>query len=194
MGTASGRSKIIHNIATTEHKLDRLDFKKLHFVETFGENVFNEAVQRQRLPKPVFKALQKTIKKGERLSEDVADAFASALRDWALEKGATHFTHQFQPMTGITAEKHDSFLSPNGDGTAIAEFSGKELVKGEPDASSFPCGPRSRPAATRPGTRPARRTSWRGRTGPRWSSRPRSSRGPTKPWTRRPRCCGRWTP
>src|SRR5689334_7229893 len=136
----SGRSKIIQNIATTEHKLDRLDFKKMHFVETFGENVFNEAVQRQRLPKPVFKALQRTIKKGERLSEDVADAFASALRDWALEKGATHFTHQFQPMTGMTAEKHDSFISPNGDGTAIAEFSGKELVKGEPDASSFPSG------------------------------------------------------
>src|SRR3954465_13381671 len=140
MATPSGRSKIIHNIATTEHKLDRLDFKKLHFVDTFGENVFNEAAQRQRLPKPVFKALQKTIKKGERLSEDGADAFASALRDWALEKGATHFTHQFQPMTGITAEKHDSFLSPNGDGTAIAEFSGKELIKGEPDASSFPSG------------------------------------------------------
>src|SRR5215211_6025857 len=140
MGTSSGRAEIIQKIATTEHKLDRLDFKKLHFVETFGENVFNEAAQRQRLPKPVFKALQKTIKKGERLSEDVADAFASALRDWALEKGATHFTHQFQPMTGITAEKHDSFISPNGDGTAIAEFSGKELVQGEPDASSFPSG------------------------------------------------------
>src|SRR5689334_15296855 len=136
----SGRSKIIQNIATTEHKLDRLDFKKMHFVETFGENVFNEAVQRQRLPKPVFKALQRTIKKGERLDEDVADAFASALRDWALEKGATHFTHQFQPMTGITAEKHDSFIAPNGDGGAIAEFSGKELIKGEPDASSFPSG------------------------------------------------------
>jgi glutamine synthetase len=140
MTTPSGRSKIIQRIATTEHKLDRLDFKKLHFVETFGENVFNEAVQRQRLPKPVFKALQRTIKKGERLSDEVADAFASALRDWALEKGATHFTHQFQPMTGMTAEKHDSFISPNGDGTAIAEFSGKELVKGEPDASSFPSG------------------------------------------------------
>src|SRR3954466_14699156 len=100
MTTAKGRAEIIQRIATTEHKLDRLDFKKLHFVETFGENVFNEATQRQRLPKPVFKALQRTIKKGELLDEDVADAFASALRDWALEKGATHFTHQFQPMTG----------------------------------------------------------------------------------------------
>src|SRR5262249_10276034 len=140
MGTSSGRSKIIHSIATTEHKLDRLDFKKLHFVETFGENVFNEAVQLQRLPKPVFKALQRTLKKGDRHADEVAAAFASALRDWALEKGAPHFTPQFQPMTGMTAEKHDSFISPNGDGTAIAEFSGKELVKGEPDASSFPSG------------------------------------------------------
>ena len=140
MTTPSGRSKIIQKIATTEHKLDRLDFKKTHFVDTFGENVFNEQAQRQRLPKPVFKALQRTMKKGERLSDEVADAFASALRDWALEKGATHFTHLFQPMTGITAEKHDSFISPNPDGTAIAEFSGKELVKGEPDASSFPSG------------------------------------------------------
>ncbi|MBO0697323.1 MAG: glutamine synthetase III, partial [Zavarzinella sp.] len=140
MAKPTGRAEIIQRIATTEHKLDRLDFKKLHFVETFGENVFSEAVQRQRLPKPVFKALQRTIKKGERLTDEVADAFASALRDWALEKGATHFTHQFQPMTGMTAEKHDSFISPNGDGTAIAEFSGKELVKGEPDASSFPSG------------------------------------------------------
>src|ERR687887_1478803 len=140
MAKPTGRAEIIQRIATDNHKLDRLDFKKLHFVETFGENVFTEAVQRQRLPKPVFKALQRTIKKGERLSDEVADAFASALRDWALEKGATHFTHQFQPMTGMTAEKHDSFISPNGDGTAIAEFSGKELVKGEPDASSFPSG------------------------------------------------------
>src|SRR5262245_3210243 len=140
MGTPSAHAEIIQQIATTKHKLNRLDFKKLHFVETFAANVFTEAVQRQRLPNPIFKALHKTIKKGERLSEEVADAFASALRDWALEKGATHYTHQFQPMTGMTAEKHDSFISPNGDGTAIAEFSGKELVKGEPDASSFPSG------------------------------------------------------
>jgi glutamine synthetase len=140
MAKTTGRAGIIQKIATTEHKLDRVDFKELHFKDAFGANVFNEAVQRERLPKPVFKALQRTIKKGERLSEDVADAMASALKDWALEMGATHFTHQFQPMTGITAEKHDSFISPNGDGTAIAEFSGKELVKGEPDASSFPSG------------------------------------------------------
>ena len=140
MAKATGRGEIIQKIATTEHKLDRIDFKELHFKDAFGSNVFNEAFQRERLPKAVFKAIQKTIKKGDNLSEDIADAFASALKDWALEKGATHFTHLFQPMTGITAEKHDSFLSPNGDGTAIAEFSGKELVKGEPDASSFPSG------------------------------------------------------
>ena len=88
----------------------------------------------------------------------VADAVASAIKDWAMEKGATHYTHLFQPMTGITAEKHDSFLVPDGQGGAIAEFSGKELIKGEPDASSFPsggCGRRSRPAGTPPGTRPA---------------------------------------
>lgn len=140
MATPTGRGEIIQRIATTEHKLDRVDFKELHFKDAFGINVFSEAVQRERLPKPIFKAIQRTIKKGERLSEEVADAFASALKDWALEKGSTHFTHIFQPMTGITAEKHDSFISPNGDGTAIAEFSGKELVKGEPDASSFPSG------------------------------------------------------
>jgi glutamine synthetase len=140
MATPTGRGEIIQKIATTEHKLDRIDFKEVHFKDAFGANVFGEAVQRERLPKPIFKALQKTIKKGERLSDEVADAFASALKDWALEKGATHFTHQFQPMTGMTAEKHDSFISPNTDGTAIAEFSGKELVKGEPDASSFPSG------------------------------------------------------
>jgi glutamine synthetase len=140
MPTTKGRGQIIQKIATTEHKLDRVDFKELHFKDAFGMNVFNEAVQRERLPKPVFKAIQRTIKKGEQLSEEIADAFASALKDWALEKGATHFTHIFQPMTGITAEKHDSFISPNSDGTAIAEFSGKELVKGEPDASSFPSG------------------------------------------------------
>ncbi len=140
MANVTARGGIIQKIATKQHKLDLIDFKELHFKDAFGLNVFSEAVQRERLPKPIFKALQRTIKKGERLSEEVADAFASALKDWALEKGATHFTHQFQPMTGITAEKHDSFISPNGDGTAMAEFSGKELVRGEPDASSFPSG------------------------------------------------------
>jgi glutamine synthetase len=117
-----------------------VDFKTTHIKDLFGVNVFNEEVQRARLPKPVYKALQKTIRQGAPLDPTVADAVASAMKDWAIEHGATHFTHLFQPMTGITAEKHDSFLSPNGDGGAVAEFSGKELIKGEPDASSFPSG------------------------------------------------------
>src|SRR5690242_7865885 len=106
----------------------------------FGENVFSVVVQRQRLPKGVFKQLQETIEKGELLEPALADAVASAMREWAMEKGATHYTHWFQPLTGSTAEKHDSFYAPSGDGTAIAEFSGKELLQGGPDASSFPTG------------------------------------------------------
>src|SRR5207302_10744618 len=127
-------------ISTTRHKLNYVDFRTTHVKDLFGVNVFSEEVQQQRLPKPVFKALQKTIKQGLPLDPSIADAIASAMKDWALEHGATHYTHLFQPMTGITAEKHDSFLSPTGAGSAIAEFSGKELIKGEPDASSFPSG------------------------------------------------------
>ncbi|HYO09073.1 MAG TPA: glutamine synthetase III [Tepidisphaeraceae bacterium] len=134
------RQEAIKTIACAKHNLNRVDFKKTHVKDLFGVNVFNEEVQKARLPKPVFKALQKTIKLGEKLDSTVADAVASAMKDWAIEKGATHFTHLFQPMTGITAEKHDSFIAPNEDGGAIAEFSGKELIKGEPDASSFPSG------------------------------------------------------
>src|SRR3954471_22263584 len=107
---------------------------------TFGENVFSIAVQRQRLPKAVFKQLEATIAKGQPLEPALADAVASAMREWAMERGATHYTHWFQPLTNSTAEKHDSFFGPTGDGNAIAEFSGKELVQGEPDASSFPSG------------------------------------------------------
>ncbi|NLT07416.1 MAG: glutamine synthetase type III [Solirubrobacterales bacterium] len=106
----------------------------------FGENVFSVPVQRQRLPKDVFKKLQRTLEKGEALDSSLADAVAAAMKDWALEKGATHYTHMFQPLTGLTAEKHDSFFNPAGEGTALAEFSGKELIQGEPDASSFPTG------------------------------------------------------
>jgi glutamine synthetase len=106
----------------------------------FGDNVFSLAAQRQRLPKDVFKKLQSTLAAGEPLDVELAGAVAQAMKDWAMEKGATHYTHLFQPLTGLTAEKHDSFYGPNGDGTAIAEFSGKELVQGEPDASSFPTG------------------------------------------------------
>jgi glutamine synthetase len=106
----------------------------------FGANVFSPIVQRQRLPKGVYKQLQTTLERGESLDPSLADAVAAAMKEWALEKGATHYTHWFQPLTGSTAEKHDSFFAPTGDGTAIAEFSGKELIQGEPDASSFPTG------------------------------------------------------
>ncbi len=135
------RQAAIQTIATTEYDLNQIDFRSTHIKDLFGSLVFSEEVQKARLPKPVFKALQKTIKQGAQLTDPaVADAVASAMKDWAIEHGATHFTHLFQPMTGLTAEKHDSFLAPTGTGAAIAEFSGKELVKGEPDASSFPSG------------------------------------------------------
>lgn len=106
----------------------------------FGNMVFNDAVMRDRLPKDVYKALKKNMEESTNLTLEVANIVASAMKNWALEKGATHFTHWFQPMTGITAEKHDSFIAPSGDGGVIMEFSGKELIKGEPDASSFPSG------------------------------------------------------
>ena len=106
----------------------------------FGQNVFTLAAQRQRLPEDVFARLQRTLEQGEALDPSLADAVAGAMKDWALERGATHFTHVFQPLTGLTAEKHDSFFNPAGDGLAMAEFSGKELIQGEPDASSFPTG------------------------------------------------------
>jgi glutamine synthetase len=111
-----------------------------HASEAFGSLVFNDQVQKKHLPAAAYDALRQTVTHGEPLDLSVADAIATAMKDWAVEHGATHYTHWFQPLTGITAEKHDSFLSPNGDGKAVAEFSGKELIKGEPDASSFPSG------------------------------------------------------
>lgn len=117
-----------------------MEDKFFDVVGQFGIDVFNEETMQQRLPKNVFKALKKTMTEGKELDSSIADIVANAMKDWAIEKGATHYTHWFQPMTGITAEKHDSFISPNGDGTVIMEFSGKELIKGEPDASSFPSG------------------------------------------------------
>ena len=108
--------------------------------ETFGNMVFNDRVMQERLPKETYKALKKTMENGKSLDKSIANVVANAMKDWAVEKGCTHYTHWFQPMTGITAEKHDSFISPQSDGTVIMEFSGKELVKGEPDASSFPSG------------------------------------------------------
>ena len=129
-------------------------------IEIFGSMVFNDCVMQEKLPKQAYKQVQRSIKLGERLDSDTAEIVANAMKDWAIEKGATHFTHWFQPMTGITAEKHDSFISPDGNGRIIMEFSGKELIQGEPDASSFPtdCAPRLKHAATPHGTRPRMRS------------------------------------
>ncbi len=108
--------------------------------EVFGSNVFNDKIMKERLPKETYKALRKTIESGAPLTLDVANVVANALKDWAIEKGATHYTHWFQPLTGKTAEKHDAFIAPTADGGVIMEFSGKQLIQGEPDASSFPSG------------------------------------------------------
>ncbi len=108
--------------------------------ELFGSNVFGDRTMKERLPKETYKALKQTIDSGKTMSADVANVVANAMKDWAIEKGATHYTHWFQPLTGRTAEKHDSFISPTTDGHIIMEFSGKQLIKGEPDASSFPSG------------------------------------------------------
>ena len=108
--------------------------------ELYGSMIFSDRIMRNKLPKDVYKALRKTIENGTHLELDVANSVAVAMKEWAVENGATHYTHWFQPMTGFTAEKHDSFISPSGEGEVIMDFSGKELVKGEPDASSFPSG------------------------------------------------------
>ena len=117
-----------------------MEEKTINVPELFGSMVFNDAAMKAKLPKDVYKNLKHTIEEGQSLDPTVADVVANAMMDWALEKGVTHFTHWFQPMTGITAEKHDSFINPIGGGGVIMEFSGKELIKGEPDASSFPSG------------------------------------------------------
>ncbi len=139
MGSAalSEAAKSIRDWSVTEGRTATLP---ANAAEAFGSLVFNDKVQSERLPKPAYRALRATITRGEALDLSTADAVATALKDWAVEHGATHYTHWFQPMTGITAEKHDSFLAPGGDGTALSEFRGKELIKGEPDASSFPSG------------------------------------------------------
>ena len=112
----------------------------LNVPEIFGADVFSESTMQQRLSPETYSAWKQCICTGSSLPLDVANDIAEAMKQWAVEKGATHYTHWFQPMTGITAEKHDSFISPTGDGRVIMEFSGKELVRGEPDASSFPSG------------------------------------------------------
>ena len=108
--------------------------------EEYGSLVFTDADMQERLPKPTYKELRKVIDGGKTIDISIANEVAHAMKDWALEHGATHYTHWFQPLTGITSEKHDSFMNPTGDGTILMSFSGKELVKGEPDASSFPSG------------------------------------------------------
>ncbi|HYU78047.1 MAG TPA: glutamine synthetase III [Vicinamibacterales bacterium] len=139
MGSAALADAVrnIHDWAMTEGRQARTPAR---VSDIFGSLVFNDQVQQSRLPRAVYRSLRDTIVQGEPLDISTADAVASALKDWAIEQGASHFTHWFQPMTGITAEKHDSFYQPSSDGRSIAEFSGKELVKGEPDASSFPSG------------------------------------------------------
>jgi glutamine synthetase len=140
MGSASSNDAIrnINEYGTSLRNTAAAPQRKVS--DEFGSLTFNEEVQRARLPKDVFRSLRRASAHGEALDPNVADIVASALKDWAVEHGATHYTHWFQPMTGITAEKHDSFLTPTPDGRAVAEFNGKELVRGEPDASSFPSG------------------------------------------------------
>ena len=140
MGSAalSEAIKSIRDWSLTDGRVSTTSTEKA--ADVFGSRVFNDKVQQERLPKPAYRALRATITRGEPLDAATADAVAAALKEWAVEHGATHYTHWFQPLTGITAEKHDSFISPKGDGSAILEFSGKQLIKGEPDASSFPSG------------------------------------------------------
>jgi glutamine synthetase len=141
MGSASS-GDAIRNISQWGNTLGQrtVSAAAKKMTDEFGSLTFNDEVQRTRLPKDVYRALRRAVAHGEPIEAAVADTIASALKDWAVEHGATHYTHWFQPMTGITAEKHDSFLSPTADGRAVAEFAGKELIKGEPDASSFPSG------------------------------------------------------
>ena len=137
---SSARSSAIAAINNYQSQGKAWSFRETPTSEIFGSNVFNASVMKDRLPKSVYKALQATIKQGKQIDSGIADAVALAMKDWAIEKGATHYAHVFYPLTGLTAEKHDSFLMPTGDGDAIAEFSGNELIQGEPDASSFPSG------------------------------------------------------
>lgn len=137
---ASARLAAIAAVTSYKPITPPLNFAETPAQELFASNVFGKTVMKDRLPKPVYKSLLKTIESGERLDSSVADVVASTMKDWAIEKGATHYAHVFFPLTGATAEKHDCFLSPNGDGGAIAEFSGSQLIQGEPDGSSFPTG------------------------------------------------------
>ncbi|QEG37788.1 glutamine synthetase III family protein [Bythopirellula goksoeyrii] len=139
-GGMSSRMAAIAAVTNYQPFSQPLDFAKTPAHRLFGENVFSKSVMKDRLPKPIYKSLMKTIEVGEKLDPEIADVVASAMKDWAIEKGATHYAHVFYPLTGATAEKHDSFLSPDGNGGAVTEFTGKQLIQGEPDGSSFPTG------------------------------------------------------
>ena len=140
MSSNVARHSAIQAITTYKSDAAPLNFRETRPTDIFACNVFNDRVMRERLPKAVYKSLHKTITLGERMDPGIADTVAAVMKDWAIEKGATHFTHIFYPLTGQTAEKHDSFLIPDGAGGVIAEFSGSMLIRGEPDASSFPSG------------------------------------------------------
>ncbi|MFB0978970.1 MAG: glutamine synthetase III, partial [Myxococcota bacterium] len=140
MSGSAARQKAIEAVTSYEPLSKPLNFSEVSAQELFGCNVFNTSVMQARLPKAVYKSVLSTIETGSRLDPAVADVVANAMKDWAIEKGATHYAHVFYPLTGSTAEKHDSFLSPDGNGGAIVEFAGKTLIQGEPDASSFPNG------------------------------------------------------
>lgn len=140
MSGIQARLNAISAVINSKPLGEPLNFHETSPTEVFGCNVFSDKVMRDRLPKAVYKSLKKTITLGAKLDPTVADVVANAMKDWAIERGATHFTHVFFPLTGLTAEKHDAFLVPDGDGSALAEFSGKMLIQGEPDASSFPSG------------------------------------------------------
>ncbi|MEG6504260.1 glutamine synthetase III family protein [Nitratidesulfovibrio sp. 1201_IL3209] len=140
MSGIQARLNAISAITNYKPSAAPMNFAETKPTELFGCNVFNDKVMKDRLPKTVYKSLKKTIELGEKLDPSIADVVANAMKDWAIEKGATHFTHVFYPLTGLTAEKHDAFLVPDGKGGALSEFSGKLLIQGEPDASSFPSG------------------------------------------------------
>ena len=140
MGQTTARQSAIAAVLARPAQETSVNASETPIRQLFGINVFSDEAMRSRLPESVYRGLRNTIKKGAALDPTIADVVAAAMKEWAMERGATHYTHWFQPMTGITAEKHDSFLAPTDAGTAIAEFSGKELVRGEPDASSFPSG------------------------------------------------------
>ncbi|MCP4426340.1 MAG: glutamine synthetase type III [Chloroflexi bacterium] len=140
MSGNEARLKAISNVVNYKPISEPLNFAETSTSDLFAVNVFNGKAMKQRLPKAVYKSVMETIKEGKKLDITTADAVAAAMKDWAIEKGATHYAHVFYPLTGLTAEKHDSFLSPSGDGDAIAEFTGEQLIQGEPDGSSFPTG------------------------------------------------------